>query len=251
MVEVNANATTLPDADELILVGREPELARFKKILKDGQPLLAVITGAAGVGKSSLLRAFQIQAETAGWSTVPSVATSEILRVTPETTQESFSNQVQKLIAVPSGKSFIEKSPGKSPIEALPNQQPLLSIVEQLRARAPLLLLIDGYEPEAEFIDWFQNLFMNDVKHAGASLIIVIAERSEGLTKISLSADELIALGMLEKQVIEQHLVIIGEQINPPIEKDELNVLVEAAYKNPELLSSLTRVLRLALQSNA
>src|SRR6266550_2297922 len=132
--------------DEPVVVGREQELARFRTILQEGHPLLMVITGGPGVGKSSLLHAFQAQAVTAGWTAAPGSA-SECLRITPETTEESFIDQVQNLIAVLSDQSFIEKSPAKTSVEGSAAQPPLLPIVEQLRFRAPLLLLIDGYQP--------------------------------------------------------------------------------------------------------
>ena len=40
------------------LVGREPELAALRTLHEDGGPLVAVVHGVAGAGKSALLRAF-------------------------------------------------------------------------------------------------------------------------------------------------------------------------------------------------
>lgn len=250
MSEPRVNASTLPVADERVLVGREPELARFDKILEDRQALLVVVTGGPGVGKTSLLHAIRDRAETIGWNTVPPSATNDFLRVTPETTEADFSNQVQALIVVPSDQSFIEKSPGQSLGETSPEQQPLNPVAEQLRARAPLLLFIDGYRPGPEFADWFQTRFMQDVKRSGTPVIVVAAELPEWATKyLSPQADQIFSLGELEEQAIRQHFTIIGRQISPPMTEEELKAYVGAARNDPELLGRLTRVLRLAPQS--
>lgn len=250
MAEENANTSALHCVDEPVLVGRGPELARFNKFLADGQPILVVITGGPGVGKTSLLQAFRDQAAAAGWNTAPPAMSSEHILVTPEMTEESFGNQVQALLAKPSNQSFIEKPHVKEPVKTAPAQQPLHAIVQLLRARAPLLLSIDSFWPETTFADWFQNRFMSDLKRAGAPVVVVVAERPEGATKfLSYFADETITLGPMDEQAIRQHFTIIGEKISPPMQKDELNVYVEAAHERPELLGSLTRVLRLALPS--
>ena len=252
MDEANANLSALQVADEPVLVGREQELSRFKKILADGQPLLVVITGQAGVGKTTLLNAFRTQAKAAGWNTAPPSAAAETLRVAQDTTEEDFGNRVQGLLAMPSGESFIEKSPGKNAGQTSSEQPPLLPLVEQLRASAPLLLLVDGYQPAAVFADWFQNRFVQDVRRAGASVIVVVSELPEWTTKfLSPLADQIITLGTLDEQAIRQHFVTLGEKISPRIEEPELNVYVESAYKKPEMIGSLTRVLRLALRSEA
>lgn len=247
MAEPNANRTTASVADETVLVGREHELALFKKILKDSQPLLVVVTGARGVGKSSLLHAFQSLADSSGLNTAPS-ATSEALRITSDTTEESFSNQVQTLLAVPSGKSFIEKLPLRSTGETPTDQQPLLPIVQQMRALAPFLLAVDGYEPEPQFAEWFQKRFLSDLKRGGGPVVVAVAERPEGPPKLSPLADQIVPLGTLDQETILLHFKAIGREMSPEMKDEELKVYVQAAQNKPEMLGSLTRVLRLALQ---
>ncbi len=234
--------------DEPVVVGREQELARFRTILQEGHPLLMVITGGPGVGKSSLLHAFQAQAVTAGWTAAPGSA-SECLRITPETTEESFIDQVQNLIAVLSDQSFIEKSPAKTSVEGSAAQPPLLPIVEQLRFRAPLLLLIDGYQPEPAFAEWFQTRFVKEIKDTAAPVIVVVSERPDGATKLTVLAEQIVTLGVLEEPAIRKHFETMNQQISPRMTEDELNIYVDEGFQKPEMIGSLTRVLRLALSN--
>lgn len=251
MSEANATATTQVVADEPVLVGLDDQLGLLSETLEDGQPLLVVIVGGPGSGKSSLLQALRAQADAAGWNTAPAAA-SETFRVTTETTEETFSTQVQTLMAVPSGQSFVEQSPGNSVVGTSSGQQPLLPILKQLRARVPLLLLVDSFQATPEFADWFQNHFLRDVKRSGAPIIIAVAERPEAATRLSPLADLVVTLGTLDEQAIQQHFEMMGKQISPLMGEDELKVYVAAAYKEPEMLSSLTRALRLAaVEQNA
>jgi hypothetical protein len=251
VLEAQPNATALPAEDEPVVVGREQELAQLTKILGESQPMLVVVKGRAGVGKTSLLQAFRTQAEAAGWNTAPYGASAEFLSVTTATTEETFSAQVQTLLAVPRGKSYLEKSQGKSSPNTSAEQAPLLAIVEQLRGRAPLLLLIDGYLPAPEFMDWFQNRFVPDVSRAGAPVVVIVAERPEGTAPLEPSATQIIVLERPEEEAIRQHFIRLGEQISPPLQEDELNIYVETANKQTDMLVSLTRVLRLARHSES
>ena len=50
------------------VVGRDAELAALRALLDDDGPLVAVVHGVAGSGKSSLLRAFRAEAAARGAS---------------------------------------------------------------------------------------------------------------------------------------------------------------------------------------
>src|SRR5215212_1720253 len=88
-------------ADDLLLVGREHELACFQEVLKDKQAQLVVVTGEPGLGKTSLLRKFRELGDEAGWNTaqLPNLVLRDV-----ETTPDSFSNQLQTLLSVPTGR---------------------------------------------------------------------------------------------------------------------------------------------------
>jgi hypothetical protein len=245
-VEANDSATTL-SANEPFLVGREEELASFQKILQGHETLLIVLTGGPGVGKSSLLQKFRALAEEAKWNAAPGPG-SEPLTVNQDTTPENFVTQLQALLSVPTSKSFIEK-PSQVLVDPASGEPLLLPIVEQLRVLAPILLSIDGYEPGTQFLEWFQNSFLKDVKRAAATIVILVSERPAGATRITPMADRIIQLGSLDEVSIRQHFNELGTQISPPMDEDEINEYVKVSLADAEALGSLTRVLRLALAS--
>lgn len=232
--------------EEEIVVGREIELSRFKTILSARQPVLIMLTGERGSGKTSLLNQFRQEAVAAGWNTAPQNR-SESLSVNAESTEESFSRQLQALITSPSEKSFIEKSIPKSSGESS-GKSHLLPIVEQMRSRAPFLLLIDGFEAEEELAEWFKNHFLSDVRATQSAVVVIVAERS-GISQVESSANQIISLDKIEIAPIRSHFATLGEKLTPPIEKAELEVYITTAHRRPDLLNSLTRVLSLAIKT--
>jgi hypothetical protein len=235
---IDDNTATPPTGE--LLVGRDQELATFEKILQDKQAQLVVLTGGPGVGKTSLLRKFLSLAEAAGWNTTK---LPDSIRIDQEATPDSFSTQLQAVLSVPSTKSFIEKRSTPS----VDSGQPLLPIVERLSALAPFLLTIDGYRPGAEFGQWFEKTFLNDVKRSAAVIVIILAERPESATKMTPVADQIIQLGPLDDSSIRQHFMELGHKISPPMSEMEIEEYTKAAQEDTEVLERLTRVLRLAL----
>lgn len=240
MATIDDNTATPPTGE--LLVGRDQELASFGKILRDKQAQLVVLTGGPGVGKSSLLRKFQSLGEEAGWNTAK---LPDSIRINQEATPDSFSTQLQAVLSVPTSKSFIEKR-STSAVDSATGQ-PLLPIVERLSGLAPFLLTIDGYRPGPEFGEWFEKVFLNDVKRSAAAIVIVLAERPQAATKMTPFADQIIQLGPLDDNSIRQHFTELGRKISPPMNEMEIQEYTKAAQEDTEVLERLTRVLRLAL----
>jgi AAA ATPase domain len=234
----------MPFADEPLLVGRDHELAIFRKILEVKQAQLVVLTGQAGMGKSSLLQKFHQLGEEAGWNVLDLPESSSI---NGETTPDSFSMQLQTLLAAPTAKTFIEKP--NSPLVDRATGEPLLPIVERFLALAPLLLTVDGFRPRIAFAEWFQTVFVNHLKRSGAPIVLIISERPKGATKITAWADQIIQLGPLDAYFISEHFKDLGRQISPPMSAKEIQEYTKAAQNDTEILDNLTRVLRLALPS--
>lgn len=240
----NRNIETVPAASHVtvlpellpVFVGNGEAVAKFQKVLEKREPAFVVVTGETGMGKSSFLRFMGATAPTNGWTVIPKEA-SAAFSVTPETTESIFATRIRELTAIPLGESFIET---KS------SQFDLHPIVRQLRERAPLLLLIDGFQASPDFTSWFTERFIKDVKRTNSPVVVTVAERPEQAKNLSALADEILPFGKLSKQVIKEHFEQIGKQLSPPIEVNELEEYAEAAFKRPELIGSLTRVLRLA-----
>ena len=219
-----------------VFVGNREAVEKFQKVLDKREPSFVVVTGEAGMGKTSFLRFVSATAATNGWTVIPK-ETNAVFCVTPETTESLFATRIRELIAIPLGESFIET---KS------SQLDLYPIVRQLRERAPLLLLIDGFQASPDFTSWFTDWFIRDVRRTNSPVVVTIAERPDQAKNFSALADEILPFGKLDKQLIKEHFERIGKQLSSPIEGNELEEYAEAAFKRPELIGSLTRVLRLA-----
>jgi hypothetical protein len=230
---------------QTLFIGRKQELAKLDAVLQRGGPALVLVTGEPGAGKTTLLQVLQSRAASRGWKSAFSDSEG-VLSIMPDVTQDTFSERVRSLLDIPASESFLPGIP--------PDSRHLLGsdpFVEELRlqaAYAPVLLLIDGYQPAPEFGHWFVDRFIKDVARIEKPVVIVVAERPEAATRLFSLADEIIALGALETQAVRQHLESIGQHIIPKMKPEELNRYVEACQKSPGILGSLTRVLRLAEQ---
>lgn len=221
-----------------VFVGHEAAVKTFQAILDKREPAFVVVTGEAGMGKTSFLRFVGAKAAAGGWTVLPKEA-SAVFYVTPETTENLFSARIRELLATRPNESFIETKSTHLDLDP---------IVRQLRERAPLLLLIDGCQATPDFTSWFNNRFIKDLKRTNSPVVVTIAERPDQVKDLSAQADEILAFGKLDKELIKEHFKRLGNQLSPPIEANELEEYAGAAFERPELLGSLTRVLRLASQ---
>jgi hypothetical protein len=222
------------------LVGRDQELAEFDTVLERRQPGLVIVAGDPGMGKTSFLRIIEADAVKRGWKTVRGDDQGE-LSIEPFTTEAIFCSRVRELLKIPVNESFAETTPDFDVM-----QPPFHSLVEQLRRRAPVLVLIDGYRPEAGFASWFTNRFHKDVKQAAAPVVIVVADRPNDVSMLDAFADESISLGPLDRQSIRHLLDTIGQRMTPPMTVAELDEYVKQVCNQPEILGSLKSVLDLA-----
>lgn len=230
-----------------VMVGRDRELGQIKAILERRKPALVVMAGETGIGKTSLLREAGLFASRLGWKTVPDVNQQE-MTVEPETTEDTFSSRVRKLLKIPAPENFPEAAPDFEVRKVLQHgRYPLFHLlVEQLCHQAPLLLLIDGYRPEASFTGWFTGHFVTEMKKTEAPVVIIVADRPGNVAMLMPFADESISIGPLDPESLRQLLENIGQQLSPPLEKDELYAYLKEVCEKPEILGSLTRVLALA-----
>jgi hypothetical protein len=291
-----AKTESSPVSDGSLLIVRDRELAQFDAILDRPQPVLVVVSGEPGIGKTTLLREVQRRSSKRHWRTALSNGKVD-LRVEPDTTMDIFSRRVRELLNILEAMEYKDGGPGnpisdktaKDSVKCLPSmplgdvsdgksqddpdpalsepastnsrealsecvpnkpaQPPMQtrqprSLVEQLRSLDRVLLLIDGYRPEPGFADWFEEQFIRDVKQAGTSLVVVVADLP-GMVE-GLDADERIYLGPPDQQSIRRELEKIGRKITPPMESAELEVYVKEVSETPVRFDSLARLLQLA-----
>ena len=222
-----------------LLIGRDQELARVETLFEQSRSAFVVVCAATGMGKTSLLREIQAQARARRWHTAYGDSDGE-LSVAPTTTEDSFRQRVLKLLANSTEESYFEAMPSQS------RPDPLQRLIDQLRRRAPVLIVIDGYRPETPFTDWFMENFIEDVKHAPEPVVVVVADQSANVAELQSHADEVFNLGLLDLQTVKRHFESVGQRIDPSMGTAELDAYVEAACKDPAKLAILTRLLTLA-----
>lgn len=223
---------------EQALRGRE--LARLGEILARRKPALVVVSGEDGLGKSSLLRAFQFAASETEWRVVPRDALSSLV-VEPDVTVESFCADVAGMLglAPEDGVGTARPQFDGATFRSRPRLHPL---VEQLMQR-PTLLLLDGYEPVENFSAWFTGGFLDELRRSGVPVVVVVADRPANVAGLIPLADEHFALAPPDKASIRETLERLAGQLDPPMERPELNVYLTEMTEQPGLLRYLMRAL--------
>ncbi|MGH9840616.1 MAG: ATP-binding protein [Blastocatellia bacterium] len=223
---------------EQALRGRE--LARLGDMLDRGKPALAVVSGEDGLGKSSLLRAFQFAGSEKKWGVVPSDALS-VLSVKPDLTIEDFCTEITGMLGL-GPEDGVGRSHPQFDGPAHRSRPRFHPLVEQLVHR-PALLLLDGYEPAEGFAAWFAGAFLDELRRSGAPVVVVVADRPANVAGLIPLADEHFALAPPDKASIRETLERLAGQLDPPMEMPELNVYLAEMTEQPALLRYLMRAL--------
>ena len=148
-------------SEAMTLVGRKSEQERFSRLLDAAQPMLLLVQGEHGSGKTSLMHVFQNQlAQRLDWSSAPEEGNWP-LSVTPDLFEADFSERVSIELGISTSEEF---SVAK---KITRNISPL---VESLARLAPLALFIDGFQPNRYFERWFREVFLPDVARSGAAI---------------------------------------------------------------------------------
>src|SRR5207244_9661361 len=116
------------------------------------------------------------------WKTVRSDAQGA-LRVEPATTEAAFCARVRAALDIPTDEVRIEAPEGA--LRARATRRALHPLIEQLRSRAPVLVLVDGFRTESTPPAWFMESLLASVQRAEAPVVLVVAERLEGAVLLS------------------------------------------------------------------
>jgi AAA ATPase domain len=207
------------------VIGREREFGELTAILERRSPALVLVTGEAGMGKTTLVRAMQDQSATDGWTPLPKDSNSAPLVADRSTTPESFSGAFHRAF-------------GGAADEAL------AELPETLAAHAPVLLLIEFFRPTRVFANWLSDALMGELRSAAVPAVVVVTTAFDSDKELlAHAADVVVRLGPLDAEDVRKALLELPP-LDPPLDDHELGIYVEEASRAPAVLSSLLRLLR-------
>jgi len=228
-------AASAPDA----LVGRSREFGRLRELLDAANPTLVVLVGEDSMGKTTMLAAIEADAWDRGWSTAR-CQSERVLSVGGHTTPTDFFHDIEAVLRSP-----FERQRRSTMSGIMPAATGLHPSAARLVAFAPVIVLIDGYRPSAEFAEWFVGHFVAGIMQSHAPVIIVVADRQAVLEELASKADERIVLGALARSEVEEWFETLGAALAPPMTDKERATYVDAVIDDPSRFSKLTRVLDL------
>jgi hypothetical protein len=257
----------------LALVGRENQLAEAITLIERRASALLLVAGEVGMGKSTFLAALDEYATGAGWTVARSDETGE-LTIAPSTTPPEFDSRLRQILGWPAGAGIADA--GSAEPDLLPDlgsaatagdaEKPgviaklfdtarrwlettswlgLAELIVDLQRHAPVLILIDGYRPGAQFERSFAGSFLPVLLRSTAPLVVVVADRPEAVERLAAQATARLDFGPGDQEAIRRHFARVTRDVEPAIRAGELDAYADAAAHRPELIGSLTRLLAL------
>ncbi len=163
------------------------------------------------------------------------------LYLTGEHMQSTASTTASRRIGTmeePSGSSA-QTGPG-----AATTRRTLPPVIKELRRIAPVLLILDPYQPDEQLATWLRDRYVDYIQGAGAAIVIIVAGRERYVQNLKPVATEYLSLGALSEREVRRHLRLLGKRITPPMTDEELDVYAKLA-RGPATLESLSKLLQL------
>jgi hypothetical protein len=225
---------------DVTAIARADELASLMEILATQRPAVVAVDGPPGIGKSGLLATLAARARRQGW-TVVGADDDEPLQVERSDAEGEFGYVVlAALQADGSGEdnlpppSFMRDQP-----ESTDGDDPV-ALADRLGRGAPLLIVVDSFEPSASLRTWFER-FLAAVLRAPDPLVVILASRDH-VAELDPLTTFTLHLRPLRPARVRECLQAIGETLAPPLETDELAEYARSVTTGLQL-ESLLRLL--------
>jgi len=127
---------------------------------------------------------------------------------------------------------------------AATTRRTLPPVIKELRRIAPVLLILDPYQPDEQLATWLRDRYVDYIQGAGAAIVIIVAGRERYVKNLKPVATEYLWLGALGERDVRRHLRMLGKKIAPPMTDEELNVYAKLA-RGPATLETLSKLLQL------
>lgn len=213
-------------------IGRRQTFRTIKSRLAASQPSLVIVAGPAGSGRTHLLRGLAAAADGLGYRVLQGTDSDQVT-IGPSTTIADVRRRLQNLM------------PADSPrARAAASGDDTQGIVELFRRLSPLLVLVDGFRPAADFASWLTDSLIPQLQQTDSRVAAVVTDNAEPLRALRPLADLAVTLGPLNAGEVRSELCQAATRLSPDLTHQELDRYVEAAVAEPATLSALLTVFR-------
>ena len=208
---------------------RARELAHLHAVLAARRPALVVVTGAPGMGKTTLLETWGARASALGWEVAGGDACRR-LAVTPSTDERGFR---AALLAARASPTTARASPAlarRSPLRRRAAARSIRCSTSSPGGRRSWSLL-DDYCPNPQFAEWFEDGFLPELQRCGAPWWS--APRCGSRTASATAPTASWRSGSSRPPTCTQALASLGRCARPPLAPHELEVYAHEPASPP------------------
>jgi energy-coupling factor transporter ATP-binding protein EcfA2 len=219
-------------------VGWDKELKEFQTILDQKKPVLIIVTGNQGMGKSTFLQMTAKVAEHQNWNLLE-------FSIGLDTTRKDFEQKLKSEFK--GNESGISPALGQNQSAAEKERDNKLSqpIVQELKYQCPVVLQIDGYQPGSQFELWFTSEFIPGIKNSGASIIVVVADHPSAIDRLIELSNHKIQLKGINKRKVKEQIKSLNTDYKLSLNSAEEKIYLDAIAEKPFLFNPLKRILLL------